>query len=108
MRRTLLARCTLALAAPVTATADDAAKPIKLLIITGDNAGPTTGRPPPRRSQDFLSERGRINVDVTTTPAKDLTDENLAKYDVLLLNYQDTAQGGAEDRSGPTPTRRRS
>ena len=33
---------------------------------------------------------------MTTTPAKDLTDENLAKYDVLLLNYKDTPKASAE------------
>ena len=33
---------------------------------------------------------------MTTSPAKDLTDENLAKYDVLLLNYKDTAKGSPE------------
>jgi len=37
-------------------------------------------------------------VDVTETPAKDLTAANLAKYDVLLLNYKDT-------RNGPPDTR---
>ena len=35
---------------------------------------------------------------MTTTPAKDLNDENLAKYDVLLLNYIDTAAGAPETR----------
>ena len=31
-------------------------------------------------------------------PAKDLTPDNLAKYDVLLLNYKDTPKGGPETR----------
>ena len=35
---------------------------------------------------------------MTTTPSKDLTDDNLAKYDVLLLNYKDTARGEPETR----------
>ena len=30
---------------------------------------------------------------MTTTPAKDLTDENLARYDVFLLNYFETPKG---------------
>ena len=37
-------------------------------------------------------------MDVTTTPNKDLTDANLAKYDVLLLNYKDTPRGAPETR----------
>src|SRR5438094_7810317 len=34
-----------------------------------------------------------MKVDVTETPAKDLTSANLAKYDVLFLNYKDTMKG---------------
>jgi type 1 glutamine amidotransferase len=37
-----------------------------------------------------------MSVDVTETPAKDLTPENLAKYDVYLLNYKDTKKGGPD------------
>jgi type 1 glutamine amidotransferase len=44
----------------------------------------------------ILSEGGKIAVDVTTTPSKDLTDENLAKYDVLVLNYRNTDKGAPE------------
>jgi type 1 glutamine amidotransferase len=40
--------------------------------------------------KEFLPKGGKIAVDVTTTPAKDLTPDNLAKYDVLLLNYRET------------------
>ena len=36
---------------------------------------------------------------MTETPAKDLTADNLAKYDVLLLNYKDTTKGGTGRRS---------
>jgi type 1 glutamine amidotransferase len=35
---------------------------------------------------------------VTTAPSKDLTAENLAKYDVLVLNYANTAQGSDESK----------
>ena len=35
---------------------------------------------------------------MTETPAKDLTDENLAKFDVMLLNYKDTRNGGPDTR----------
>ena len=48
--------------------------------------------------EDFLAAGGQIKVDVTTTPAKDLTDENLAKYDVLLLNYKDTPKGAPDTK----------
>jgi uncharacterized protein len=80
------------------APAADDGKPVRLLIITGDHGHKwmeTT-----KALQDFLPAKsnGRIRVDVTTTPAKDLTDENLAKYDVLLLNYKDTPKGAPETR----------
>ena len=95
MRRVLLAFTTLALtlaaglAAPA---ADDAnAKPINLLIITGDHGH--DWKATTQALQDTLSAGGRIRPDVTTTPAKDLTAENLDKYDVLLLNYKDTPKG---------------
>ena len=91
-----------------TGPAADAAKPIKAADhhrrqrrrprLEGDHPGPP-GHP---------LAPGRIKVDVTTTPAKDLTDENLAKYDVLLLNYKDTPRTAPRTRSGPTRTRRRS
>ncbi len=35
---------------------------------------------------------------MTTTPSNDLTDDNLARYDVLLLNYKDTPNGTPETR----------
>jgi type 1 glutamine amidotransferase len=66
-------------------------KPVQLLIITGDHGH--DWKATTAKLQDFLSAKGRINVSVTTTPSKDLTDENLAKYDVLLLNYRDTPKG---------------
>jgi type 1 glutamine amidotransferase len=89
---TLPALAALVLAAPTTPAADDA-RPIKLLIITGDNVAGHKWKETTPLLKDFLSEGGRIKVDVTTTPGKDLTDENLANYDVLLLNYRDTPQG---------------
>ena len=57
-----------------------------------------TGRRRPRPLKDILSAGGRIDVDVTTSPSTDLTDANLAKYDVLLLNYKDTAKGSPESK----------
>ena len=88
MRPFRLALAALLFTAPVvTARADDPA-PIKLLIITGDHGHDWAGTT--RQLEDFLAKGGRIKVDVTTTPAKDLTPENLAKYDVYLLNYKET------------------
>lgn len=68
-------------------------KPINLLIITGDHGHDW------KSTTAFFKEfipRDRVNVDVTVTPAKDLTPENLKKYDVLLLNYRDTPKGAKE------------
>ena len=98
MRRVLLAFTTLAitLAAGLAAPAADDPKPIKVLIITGDHGHDWKATTP--ALQDILSAQGRIRPEVTTTPAKDLTDENLAKYDVLLLNYKDTPKGAPETK----------
>lgn len=63
-----------------------AAEPVKLLIITGDHGHDWQGTT--KLFQEFLPRDGKIDVDVTTTPAKDLNPENLSKYDVLLLNYK--------------------
>ena len=48
--------------------------------------------------KQILSDPARFSVDVTETPAKDLTEANLARYDVLLLNYKDTVKGGADTK----------
>lgn len=84
MRRLALALAALLLAAP----GAPAAEPVKLLIITGDHGHDWQGTT--RLMEEFLPKGGRIDVDVTTTPAEDLNPENLAKYDVLLLNYKET------------------
>jgi type 1 glutamine amidotransferase len=93
-RRTFLASMTglLALALPGLA-ADRAA--IKVLIITGDHGHAWKETTP--FLKDILTKAG-MKVDVTETPAKDLTSGNLAKYDVLLLNYKDTKKGGPDTR----------
>ncbi len=92
-RRTFLASTAalLALAFPAPA----AEGPIKVLIITGDHGHNWKETTP--FIQDFLTKAG-MKVDVTETPAKDLTSANLAKYDVLLLNYKDTPRGKPETR----------
>ncbi len=94
MRRlpAILAAAVLILTLPVFA-AD--AKPIKVLIITGDHGHNW------KETTPFLKElltKAGMTVDVTETPAKDLTPANLAKYDVLLLNYKDTKNGGPDTR----------
>jgi type 1 glutamine amidotransferase len=74
------------------AAADDA---IKVLIITGDHGHAWKETTP--FIKDFLTKAG-LKVDVTEKPARDLTSENLARYDVLLLNYKDTKNGKPETR----------
>jgi type 1 glutamine amidotransferase len=70
--------------------------PVKLLIITGDHGH--DWKATTQSLKNMLSQGGKVAVDVTTTPNKDLTDANLAKYDVLLLNYKDTPNGAPETR----------
>jgi type 1 glutamine amidotransferase len=74
--------------------ADDT-KPIKVLIITGDHGHAWKETTP--FLKDLLTKAG-MTVAVTETPSKDLTNDNLAKYDVMLLNYKDTAKGSPESR----------
>jgi sialate O-acetylesterase len=73
-------------------------EPVKALIITGDNVGAHKWKETTQALKEMLEEGGRIKVDVTSTPSKDLTDENLAKYDVLILNYRETPNGPPESR----------
>lgn len=73
-------------------------KPIKALIITGDNVSAHDWKGTTDSLRTILSADGLAEVDVTATPSKDLTDENLSKYDVLVLNYANTAQGSAESK----------
>jgi type 1 glutamine amidotransferase len=89
-RRTFVAAGALLLfSLPLTA----ADPPIKVLIITGDHGHAWKETTP--YLKDVLSQHG-MTVDVTETPSKDLTADNLARYDVLLLNYKDTKKGAPE------------
>jgi type 1 glutamine amidotransferase len=97
MRRYLFLSATLAVAL-VAGTASLAAEPIKALIITGDNVAAHDWKGTTQMLQDILGASGRIKVDVTSTPANDLTDDNLAKYDVLIINYKETKDGGADTK----------
>ncbi len=94
MRRMFLASTAAALALVLPALAADRG-PIKVLIITGDHGHDWKATTP--FLKDLLTKAG-MKVDVTETPARDLTPDNLAKYDVLLLNYKDTRKGGPDTR----------
>jgi type 1 glutamine amidotransferase len=69
-------------------------KPAKVLIITGDHGHKWKETTP--YLKELLTAAGH-KVDVTESPSKDLTAENLAKYDVLLLNYRNTPQGAKDN-----------
>ncbi len=93
MRRLLLATAAglvLALAGPAAAQA----KGVKVLIITGDHGHKWKETTP--FLKELLTKAGH-EVDVTEAPSKDLTADNLAKYDVLLLNYRNTPNGARQN-----------
>jgi type 1 glutamine amidotransferase len=97
MKRTLaLVALLLATLFAVTAPAADA-KPVKVLIITGDEVSAHNWKETAPFLKNLLTKAG-MEVDITETPAKDLINDNLAKYDVLLLNYKDTKAGKPETR----------
>ncbi len=93
MHRWMLAIATAAAAAgflttgTTTGLARERDRPVKVLIITGDTHPAHDWKATTPALRDVLAAQGRADVDVTTTPAQDLTDANLARYDVLLLNY---------------------
>lgn len=74
--------------APGLARAEEAK--VKLLIITGSHSHDWKNTLPILK--DFLSKTGRIEVDVTLDPGKELTPEKLARYDVFLLHYKETKE----------------
>jgi type 1 glutamine amidotransferase len=84
---------TLALALFFTATISSAeAREVKVLIITGDEVGAHKWKETAPLIKEVLTRAGH-KVDITETPAKDLTPDNLARYDVLVLNYRNTDAG---------------
>jgi type 1 glutamine amidotransferase len=94
-RRRFLTGTALMLVLAAASYAADEARAIKVLIITGDHGHDW------KKTTPFLKEflnRAGMQVDVTETPHKDLTPDNLAKYDVFLLNYKDTTKGGPDTR----------
>lgn len=88
MRRFLKFSALLLFATPWVAVRADDPAPVRCLVITGDHGHDWKGTT--ALLKEFLAKDGKVQVDVTTTPAKDLTAENLAKYDVLLLNYRES------------------
>ncbi len=70
------------------------ARETKVLIITGDHGHNWQATTP--FLKDLLTKAGH-KVDVTESPSKDLTADNLARYDVLLLNYRNTPKGAKEN-----------
>ena len=93
LRYTLLLAATAALGALPAAAADEKSKPVRVLIITGDHGHAWKETTP--FLKDLFTKAG-LSAAVTETPGKDLTAENLAKYDVLFLNYRDTKKGAPE------------
>jgi type 1 glutamine amidotransferase len=90
--RTLLATLAWTMLSVSAAAAEEGA--VKVLIITGDHGHNWKATTP------FLSElltKAGHEVDVTEAPSEALTSENLARYDVMLLNYRDTAQGAKDN-----------
>lgn len=69
------------------------AEPVKVLIITGDHGHDWKATTP--HLKELLTTAGH-KADVTDTPSKHLTADTLAGYDVLLLNYRNTAKGAKD------------
>ena len=87
MRSGLLA--TVALLALGSSRAEEPAKPLKCLIITGDIYPAHDWKATAPALAKVLTESGKFAVTITSTPTKDLNDANLAGYDLLVLHYLD-------------------
>jgi type 1 glutamine amidotransferase len=92
--RTLLLAMATGLLFGTTGNAHAQTKEVKVLIITGDHGHDWRKTTP--FLKNLLTKAGH-KVDVTEAPSKDLTTDNLAKYDVLLLNYRNTPKGAKEN-----------
>jgi type 1 glutamine amidotransferase len=93
MRALLLSGLTALLGLTAGASAVQA-KEVKVLIITGDEFHKWKETAP--FIKEILTKAGH-KVDITESPSKDLTPENLNRYDVLLLNYRNTPKGAKEN-----------
>src|SRR4051794_27368312 len=85
-----------ALFAGTTATFGADTKGVKVLIITGDEIPVHKWKETVPLMKKLLTKAGH-QVDITQTPSKDLTAENLAKYVVFLLNYRNTPKGAKDN-----------
>ena len=88
--------CAVAMSCVSFVLADDAkpAKPVKVLIVTGDHGHNWKETTP--HLKKLLTDAGH-EVDVTERPRLDLLAPNLKKYDVLLFNYRNTPKGAADN-----------
>lgn len=91
--RTLLTSLALILLSATAALAQTE-KPARVLIITGDHGHNWKETTP--HLKEVLTKAGH-KVEVTEKPRLDLISANLAKYDVLLLNYRNTAKGAMDN-----------
>ena len=94
MRTILLTLATFLIGTAGPTLAQAQTTPVKVLIITGDHGHDWKKTTP--FLKDLLTKAGH-KVDVTEAPSKDLTTENLARYDVLLLNYRNTPKGAKDN-----------
>jgi len=78
----------------IAGTCASGTKEIKVLIITGDHGHNWKETTP--FLKELLTKAGH-QVDVTEAPSKDLTADNLGRYDVLLLNYRNMPQGAKDN-----------
>lgn len=76
------------------ATFSKASEPINVLIITGDHGHAWRATTP--FLKDLLTRAGQ-KVEVTESPAKALVSDNLARFDVLVLNYKNTPKGAKDN-----------
>ena len=91
--RTALSALVLLLLSAATTWAQTS-KPVSVLIVTGDHGHNWKETTP--FLKEVLTKAGH-KVDVTERPRLDLIAANLAKYDVLLFNYRNTAKGAMDN-----------
>jgi uncharacterized protein len=92
--RTALMSVGLVLLSAAMALAQTTSKPASVLIITGDHGHNWKETTP--FLKEVLTKAGHT-VEVTQQPRLDLIPANVAKYDVLLLNYRNTPRGAMDN-----------
>ncbi len=63
---------------------------LRILVITGNHAHDWVNTTPVLVR--FLKDTGRFDADVTETPEKDLTSQNLSRYSAFVMHYRETAR----------------